>query len=132
MWTRVLLGALLAFGALNAFGGGAYGLAGANGVPRQWLAGSPFTDYFVPSLILFGVVGGGLAVAAGLVLARHRLARAAGFAAAAVLFGWITVQVAIIGYVSWLQPATVAAALLVLVLTWLLQPRRAPARIAPR
>ena len=35
-------GTLLDFGALNAFGGGYYGLAGAQGIPREWLRGSPF------------------------------------------------------------------------------------------
>jgi hypothetical protein len=49
---RTLLGALLTVGALNAFAGGYYGLSGAEGVPREWLAGSPFRDYFVPSVIL--------------------------------------------------------------------------------
>ena len=52
--TRLLLGGLLAFGALNAFAGG------------------------FPSLILFGLVGGMLALAAVMVFRRHRLARAAG------------------------------------------------------
>src|SRR5690242_15281521 len=46
---RYLLGALLAFGALNAFGGGYYGLSGADGIPTEWLQGSPFSDYLVPS-----------------------------------------------------------------------------------
>ena len=61
---RYSLGGLLAFGALNAFGGGYYGLAGAAGVPTEWLEGSPFRDYFVPSLILLVVVGGSFLVAA--------------------------------------------------------------------
>jgi hypothetical protein len=29
----------------------------------EWLAGSPFSDYVVPSLVLFVVVGGALALA---------------------------------------------------------------------
>lgn len=120
MWVRTLLGALLAFGALNAFAGGYYGLSGADGVPREWLAGSPFTDYFVPSLILFVVVGGALALAAVMVFRRHRLARAGAFVAAAVLLVWIIVQLTIIGYVSWMQPVTFAAGLLMLALTLLL------------
>jgi hypothetical protein len=41
------LGLLLGFGALNAFGGGYYGMAGAEGIPTAWLAGSPFHDYFI-------------------------------------------------------------------------------------
>jgi energy-converting hydrogenase Eha subunit B len=117
---RTLLGALLAFGALNAFAGGYYGLSGAEGVPREWLAGSPFTDYSVPSLILFVVVGGTLALAAIMVFMRHRLARAGAFAATMILLGWIVVQVMIIGYVSWMQPATFGAGLLIFLLTLLL------------
>jgi hypothetical protein len=125
VWIRIPLGALLAFGALNAFAGGYYGLSGAEGVPREWLAGSPFTDYFVPSLILLVVVGGALAAAAVMAFAQYRLARVGAFAAAAVLLVWIIVQVAIIGYVSWMQPATFTAGVFVLRLAWLL-PTSAP------
>ena len=122
--TRLLLGGLLAFGALNAFAGGYYGLSGAPGVPREWLAGSPFTDYFIPSLILFALVGGMLAFAAVMVFRRHRLARAGAAATGVVVLLWIIVQVAIIGYVSWMQPATCAAGLLVLLLAFLLPSTR--------
>ena len=73
MWNRYL-GALLAFGAINAFAGGWYGLSGAPGVPLEWLAGSAFRDYFIPSLILFVIVGGALAFAAIAVFVRFRLA----------------------------------------------------------
>jgi peptidoglycan/LPS O-acetylase OafA/YrhL len=121
---RLLLGGLLAFGALNAFAGGYYGFSGASGVPREWLAGSPFTDYVIPSLILLVVVGGTLALAAVMVCRRHRLARAGAAAAGVVVLLWIIVQVAIIGYVSWMQPATCAAGLLVLLLASLLPSRR--------
>jgi len=71
---RYSLGGLLAFGALNALGGGYYGLTGAVGVPTEWLEGSPFAYYFVPSLILLVVVGGSFAVAAIAVFARLRAA----------------------------------------------------------
>jgi len=125
---RTLLGALFAFGALNAFAGGYYGLSGADGVPREWLAGSPFSDYVVPSLVLFVVVGGALALAAIMVFRGHRLARAIACAAAAVLLAWIVVQVAIIGYVSWMQPATFAAGLLMLLLISLLPSTASPGR----
>ena len=54
-WIRLVLGGLLAFGALNAFGGGVYGLSGAEGVPLELLEGSPFKTYFVPSLILMAI-----------------------------------------------------------------------------
>ena len=115
---RNLLGMLLAFGALNAFAGGCYGMAGASGVPREWLAGSVFSDYYVPSLVLFVVVGGVLTMAAVMVFRGHRLARAMASAAAVVVLVWIIVQVAIIGYVSWMQPATFAAGLMMLAMAY--------------
>jgi hypothetical protein len=117
---RYSLGALLAFGAMNALGGGYYGLSGAEGVPTEWLQGSPFLDYFVPSLILVIVVGGSFAIASLAVLAGLRIARLAAFAAGLVVLCWLAVQLAIIGYVSWMQPTTAIAGVLVLVLGSLL------------
>jgi hypothetical protein len=44
--------------AVNAITGSIYGLGGAPNVPREWLDGSRFENYKVPSLILgFGVGG---------------------------------------------------------------------------
>ncbi len=58
-----------------------------------------------------------------MVFARHHLARVGAFGAAVMLLIWIIVQVAIIGYVSWMQPATLAAGLVVAVSGWLLPAR---------
>jgi hypothetical protein len=117
---RYSLGSLLAVGAVNAFGGGYYGVSGAEGVPTKWLEGSPFRDYFVPSLILLIVVGGSFIFASYAVFAGLRIGRLATFAAGGIVLGWLAVQVAIIGYVSWMQPTTVIAGVLVLVLGSLL------------
>ena len=113
---RYSLGGLLASGAVNALGGGYYGLTGAVGVPTEWLEGSPFADYFVPSLILLVVVGGSFIVAAIAVFAGLRGDRFAVFVVAFIVLGWLTVQMSIIGYVSWMQPATAIAGLLILIL----------------
>jgi hypothetical protein len=113
---RYSLGGLLAFGALNAFGGGYYGLSGADGVPTAWLEGSPFNDYFVPSLILLIVVGGSLLIATVAVAARLRIARVTALAAGLIVLVWLAAQLAIIGYVSWMQPVTAISGALVLVL----------------
>jgi len=113
---RYVLGALLVFVALNAFAGGFYGMSGAEGVPVEWLSGTPFSDYFIPSLILFVVVGGSSLVAAIAVFLRRRLARPAAFGAVAILFVWLAVQLVIIGYVSWMQPTTATVGFLVLIL----------------
>jgi hypothetical protein len=121
-WVRTVLGALLVFGALNAFGGGWYGLAGACGIPKEWLAGSPFADYFAPSFVLLVGVGGTLLGAAIAVLRGNRRARAFATTAGLVVLGWIAIQVAIIGFVSWMQPTTAAAGLVIVGLAGLLPP----------
>jgi hypothetical protein len=102
--------------ALNAFGGGAFGLAGAPGLPREWLAGSGFSSYLIPSLVLIVAVGGLHALAAVHAWRGHPRAVLLGRVAALILVVWIVAQVAIIGYVSWLQPAMGATALLELAL----------------
>jgi hypothetical protein len=119
-----VLGGLLAFGALNAFGGGYYGMAGAEDVPKEWLEGSPFDDYFIPGLVLFVVVGGSFLAAAIAVSANQRLARAAAFVAGTIVLGWLAAETAVLGYVSWMQPAATIGGLLVLLLAWHL-PHRA-------
>lgn len=124
---RVSLGALLIFAALNAIGGGVYGLSGAEGVPREWLRGTPFTSYFIPSLFLLVVVGGAFAVAAVAVLAGRKWARLAALIAGAITLAWIAAQVGLIGYVSWMQPATALGGLLILALAWRLRAPRDPA-----
>jgi len=125
---RCMLGGLLAFGALNAFGGGYYGLSGAEGVPTEWLQGSPFVDYTIPSLILFVVVGGSLLVASIAVFMRLRIARFTAFSAGVIALGWIVTQMAIIGYVSWMQPTTAIAGVAILTLARLLPGPTAPLR----
>lgn len=111
-----ILSVLQWFVALNAFGGGAFGLAGAPGLPPEWLAGSPFSSYLVPSLVLIVAVGGLHALAAVRVWQGHPRALLLGRAAGVILLVWIVAQVAIIGYVSWLQPAMAATALIELAL----------------
>jgi hypothetical protein len=115
-FVRYALGTLLAFMALCAFGGGIYGMLGAEEVPVEWLAGSPFSDYFFPSLILFFAVGGTAAVGSVFVFLRMRRARDAAILSGVVQLGWIGVQVAMIGYVSWLQPTVAVYAFLTLAL----------------
>ena len=119
-WIRWTLGTLLAFLALNAFGGGIYGMFGAEGVPAEWLRGSPFASYLVPSIILFVVVGGSMLAASVLVFRRWRHAQWSVAISMGIVFVWLAVQVRIIGYTSWLQPAVAIAAIVVLLLNrWL-------------
>ena len=102
--SRVAKGALalevvLSIGAL---GGGLILILAPRGeilpLPLSALAGSPFDTYFVPGLILFGVIGLGPLVAARLAWLRHPLAPTAAFIVGAGLLIWVAVEIAIIGY----------------------------------
>lgn len=117
MRTR-LLSVLHAVIALNAVGGGIYGLTGAPGVPVEWLEHTPFPSYVIPSLILLLLVGGTQAAAGRSVASRTPRSRRVSLAAGAILLGWIGTQVALIGYVSWLQPAVALTALANVTLAW--------------
>ena len=109
--TRRALIALQGVMALNAFGGAWYAIAGAPNVPTEWLAGTPFDDYVVPGVILGVAVGGSQLAAAVALRVRHRRANELSLAAALVLLAWIATQLAMIGYVSPLQPIVLAWAL---------------------
>jgi hypothetical protein len=104
---RLLIGSAV-FMALWALAGVTYALGGAEGVDRAWLDGSSFHNYVVPGLILGIAVGGSQAAAAISLWRRSRHARVVMHAAAAIVLIWIAVRVAIIGYVSALQPIVFA------------------------
>lgn len=127
-----MLVVVLALVAINAFLGGYYALAGAKHVPTEWLSGSPFEDYSIPGAILIVVVGGSCLAAA--IAEARRATRATFFAAAAaaILAGWIAIQVAIIGLVSWLQPAMAITAIAIGVLALLSRTTDSPRRTLPR
>lgn len=114
--TRITLVVLQLLLFVNACGGTVYGLAGARDIPRSWLEGSPFQSYLIPSLFLLIAVGGSMLIATVLWLLGRRVADGrwapwASIAAGSVLVGWIVAQVAMIGYVSWMQPACFVAGL---------------------
>lgn len=115
MRRRRLAGLAAVMGA-NALGGSWYALAGAEGVPLEWLDGTPFRDYTVPGIVLGTVVGGSQLASAVALWRGTTHARAIAGGAAAILLGWIVTQLAMIGYVSFLQPLVLAWAVLTLVL----------------
>ena len=92
------------FNLVSALGGG-IGLVVANGMgmPRSWLAGTPFDSFVIPGLILLLIVGGTQALA---VLGQHR--RQPWFLAAAGVAGfgmviWVYVEVALLPVYSFLH-----------------------------
>jgi hypothetical protein len=115
---RYTLGITLLILAINAFGGGYYGLVGAKSVPVEWLKGSPFQTYLIPSLVLFILIGGSALFAGVQVLMQGKMAPMAAVFCGAILVVWLCVQVAIIGYVSWMQPVTAVIAVVIFLLAW--------------
>lgn len=114
---RYTIGFLLLFLTINAFAGGYYGMKGAKNIPLEWLDGTPFSSYFIPSLFLFFVIGGICLFATVALFSNHPLGTKIAFLSAVIIILWLLVQVMLIGYVSWLQPATAFIALVIIFLT---------------
>jgi len=89
---------------IGAIGGGLALVIGPRGevlpLPVSALAGSPFTTYCVPGLILVVVLGVGPLVAAVLAHRRHAAAPFFTVVVGAALVIWIAVEIAIVGYSS--------------------------------
>ena len=101
---RGVLIALLIFGALSSFGGAVFAIAfNGAGVPREYLAGSPFDSFLVPGLILGVIVGGTQLGATMALLTRHRWSLLVSAIAGFGMIIWIFVELAIILAYSFLQ-----------------------------
>jgi hypothetical protein len=104
-WLTIGLLGLLALGAI---GGAAFLIAEPDGSAMQWdvamLAGSPFSDFLVPGLLLGGIFGVGSLIVAVLGLRRARIAPFLAFAIGCAQMIWIVVELAIIGEFSFLHP----------------------------
>jgi hypothetical protein len=103
-----MLRGALGFVSVSALFGGAMLLADPSGsgleMPVTYLRGTPFEDYRVPGAILFCVLGIGPMAALYGIRSRRRWAWWGSVAAGVALLMWLAVQVALIGYRSFLQP----------------------------
>lgn len=101
----MLLEIFLGLGAL--FGGGALMLAPDGhllGMPTTLLAGSPFTSFLAPGIILFTLVGLAPLLAAALTVRRQAIAPLAAVAVGVTLIGWVSVEMvelAGLGSLAW-------------------------------
>jgi len=87
---RINSGILTGFTAFTAIPGGIVILLGVDEFPMEWLAGTPFSDYTVPALIL-SVVGGGSALVACIMILRKRpIWTIASMIAGLIMMGQIT------------------------------------------
>lgn len=119
---RIILILLELFLALTAFYGGGALMAKSDGsllqMSTEWLQKTPFDNYFIPGLILALIVGGAAAIATVLLALRHSQARKSVLFSGLMLGGWISVQLLMVGFVSHLQSAYLALAMLLLLLGW--------------
>jgi hypothetical protein len=104
-----ILGCIQAFTALGAIPAGILFLMDPSGAKMGqtpgMLANSPFTSFLVPGLFLLFVNGFGSATGAVLSFLKHRHAALTGVLLGMILCLWIIIQVYMIGFTSWLQPA---------------------------
>jgi hypothetical protein len=93
---------------LGALGGGIALTAKPDGSVMHFdvalLAGSPFSDYFVPGLILGGLFGVGSFAVVAMGLRHWRVAPFLGFAIGCAQMIWIVVELAVIRELSALHP----------------------------
>lgn len=91
---------------------------GTLGLSAEWLHPSPFSDYFIPGVVL--ALGGGLYPLAILVSALRRFRHAPLLAldAGSFLLIWMVFQVYWIGYRSILQPIAAAYACILMLSAW--------------
>ena len=114
----MLLFDLNLFLGLTAVAGGIAILVGWINVPLSSLAGSPFSDYTVPAVLLTAAVGGTALLAAWLVHLRMRLGIPASAIAGAAIIIFEIVEWNVIGF-AWLQAAYIGIGAAILGLaTW--------------
>jgi hypothetical protein len=119
---RIALVVVDLFLAVSAVAGAIGLVAGFMNIPLGVLAGTPFTDFTVPALLLGVAVGGSaLAAAAIAVFGPRRYETPASAGAGCVMVGWMVVEVALIGVGSWLQPFYFAVGLVMIGLAALLE-----------
>jgi len=138
-WVLIVLLFFIGIGALIS---GAMLFAAPDGHLMKWstddLAGTPFSNYLIPGIILFLFVGAfPLFVAYGLLkqpswswpnminpMKKMHWAWTASWAAGVIMLIWITVETALLGYLSFLQPVIAVYGIVIIVLTVLPEVRR--------
>jgi hypothetical protein len=102
------LGALQIFIGLTAIAGGFGLVSDPSGtkmnIPLEWLSNSPFTNYFVPGLVLLIVNGVGNFFAGIVTFLRSRYAGNMAVALGTFLILYIIIEVWFVGLVTLLQP----------------------------
>jgi hypothetical protein len=104
--------------AANAVFGGIGLMSNGMGMPRDWLARTPFDSWTMPGVALLVTVALPQVAVAGLIVAGHRWAFLAGVAVGAGLVLWIVVQVLLLRRYFFLQPVIAGFGVLEMALAW--------------
>ncbi|WP_428657854.1 hypothetical protein [Runella sp.] len=104
---RFLAVLLLLFNGIGALYGGGSLMSDPTGqkiqLPLSYLQYSPFTDYFIPGIVLFIANGVLSMIVTGLVLIRHRHYAQFVVLQGAILCGWIVIQVLMVRNIYYLH-----------------------------
>ena len=109
------------FAAVSAIIGAVGLLVGYMNIPLSVLGGTPFADFTVSALLLGGIVGGSALAALAALIWLHRIEVLVSAAAGCIIVGWMTVEVAMIGLVIWVQAAYFVVGLVMIGLAGLLE-----------
>ena len=111
---------LLFFNGISAvFGGGSLVLRPDGSLmemPVEWMEGTPFSNYFIPGLILFLVIGGGSIASAIAAIRKITNYPLLIMLTGVALVIWIIVQIAMIRMLHWLQALYGGIGLLLIIL----------------
>lgn len=98
---------LLALDAIAGVGAVVVGIGLIGGwieMSTAYLDDTPFNSYLIPGLLLIFIVGGALLATSFLVASRSKIALHASLVSGFMLLGWISIEIMLIGMVTWLQP----------------------------
>jgi hypothetical protein len=126
---RITLVVLEAFIALSAIAGGLSLATGAITFPLAWLAGTPFSDYTIPALLLAIVVGGSALLAALTVFIRRAWALLVSVTAGLLMAGYEAVHFVLIDHLEGFYVACFVVGMAIFGLStylWMVEYRRKP------
>lgn len=107
-WPVIALGIIQLVAGFSGVIGGRELIADPSGsgldMPVHWLADTPFSDYLIPGIVLFVLVGLASLIGATITFYKQRHAGLIAVGLGAVLMVWIIVQILMVGYRSYLQP----------------------------
>ena len=109
---------MLSFNAVTAIGGGIMLMTGGIEPPSAWLQNTVFASYFIPGLILAGVVGGSALLAAIAYAVNRHYAGVMAILSGFILCAWVINEIAVIQTYSWLQLVYLALGGLIIGLTY--------------